>query len=54
MVSYPLHEQPLARVPKRSQSGAATMVRTIYQQLSPEEVHAEADRLVVQLQEHFP
>ena len=30
----------LTRVPKRSQPGVATMVRTIYQQLSPEEVHA--------------
>ena len=30
------------------------MVRTIYKQLSPEEVHAQADRVIVQLQEHFP
>ena len=30
------------------------MVRTIYQQLSPEEVHAQADRVVAQLREHFP
>ena len=44
----------LTRVPKRSQPGVAAMVRTIYQQLSPEEVHAQADRVVVQLQEHFP
>ena len=29
------------------------MVRTIYRQLSPEEVHAQADRVIVQLQEHF-
>ena len=34
----------LTRVPKRSQPGVAAMVRTIYQQLSPEEVHAQADR----------
>ena len=53
-MSYPLHEQPLTRVPKRSQPGVATMVRTIYQQLSPEEVNAQADRVVVQLQERFP
>ena len=44
----------LTRVPKRSQPGVATMVRTIYKQLSPEEVHAQADRVIVQLQEHFP
>ena len=44
----------LARVPKRSQPGVATMVRTIYKQLSPEEVHAQADRVIAQLQEHFP
>ena len=44
----------LTRVPKRSQPGVAAMVRTIYQQLSPEEVHAQADRVVVQLEEHFP
>ena len=44
----------LGRVPKRSQPGVATMVRTIYKQLSPEEVHAQADRVIAQLQEHFP
>ena len=44
----------LTRVPKRSQPGVAAMVRTIYQQLSPEEVHTQAARVVVQLQEHFP
>ena len=30
------------------------MVRTIYQQLSPAEVHAQLDRVVEQLQEPFP
>ncbi len=30
------------------------MMRTIYQQRSPEEVRAQADRVVVQLEEHFP
>ena len=30
------------------------MVRTIFQQLSPEEVHAQADRVIAQLREHFP
>ncbi len=44
----------LTRVPKRSQPGVATMVRTIYTQLSPEEVHAQADRVIAQLQEHSP
>ncbi len=44
----------LTRVPKRSQPGVAAMVRTIYQQLSPEEVHAQADRVVAQLRDHFP
>ena len=44
----------LTRVPKRSQPGVATMVRTIYKQLSPEEVQAQADRVIAQLQEHFP
>ncbi len=44
----------LTRVPKRSQPGVATMVRTIYKQISPEEVHAQADRVIVQRQEHFP
>ena len=44
----------LTRVPKRSQPGVAAMVRTIYKQLSPEEVHAHANRVVAQLQDHFP
>ena len=44
----------LTRVPRRSQPGVATMVRTIYKQLSLEEVHAQADRVIAQLQEHFP
>ena len=44
----------LTRVPKRSQPGVATMVRTIYKQLSPEEVHAQAERVAAQLREHFP
>ena len=30
------------------------MVRTSYQQLSPEEVHAQADRVVAQLRDHIP
>ena len=44
----------LTRVPKRAQPGVATMVRTIYQQLSPAEVHGQLDRVVEQLQEPFP
>lgn len=44
----------LSRVPKRAQSAVATMVRTIYQQPSPQEVHAQHQRVVEQLQERFP
>ena len=44
----------LTRVPKRAQPGVATMVRTIYQQLSPAEVHGQLDRVVEQLREAFP
>ena len=44
----------LTRMPKRAQPGVATTVRTIYKQLSPEEVHAQADRVTTQLREHFP
>ena len=44
----------LTRVPKRAQPGVATMVRTIYQQLSPAEVHGQLDRVVEQLREPFP
>ena len=43
----------LTRVPKRAQPGVATMVRTIYQQLSPAEVHGQLDRVVEQLRELF-
>ena len=43
----------LTRVPKRAQPGVATMVRTIYQQLSPAEVHSQLDRVVEQLREAF-
>jgi len=44
----------LSRVPKRAQPAVATMVRTIYQQPSPEEVHAQHRRVVEQLEERFP
>ena len=44
----------LTRVPKRAQPGVATMVRPIYQQLSPEEIHTQADRMIAQLREPFP
>ena len=44
----------LTRVPKRSQPGVAALVRTIYKQLSPEEVHDQADRVVAQLRDHLP
>jgi putative transposase len=44
----------LSKVPKRAQPWVATMVRTIYQQPSPEEVHAQHQRVVAQLDERFP
>lgn len=44
----------LTRVPKRAGLWVATMVRTIYQQPSPEEVHAQHGRVVAQLDDHFP
>ena len=44
----------LTRVPRRAQPLVATMVRTIYQQPSPDEVHAQLDRVTDQLQDRFP
>ena len=44
----------LTRVPRRVQPCVATMVRTIYQQPSPDEVHAQLDRVTDQLQDRFP
>jgi len=44
----------LSRVPKRAQPAVATMVRTIYQQLSAPEVHAQHERVVAQITERFP
>ena len=54
----------LTRVPKRAllslskgwrgYPGPSRMVRTIYQQLSPAEVHGQLDRVVEQLREPFP
>jgi putative transposase len=44
----------LARVPKSAHGLVATMVRTIYQQPSAEEVHAQHGRVVEQLAERFP
>ena len=48
----------LTRVPKRAPTrrghpGPSRMVRTIYQQLSPAEVHGQLDRVVEQLRELF-
>ena len=39
----------LTRVPRRVQPWMATMVRTIYQKPSPDEVHAQLDRVTDQL-----
>jgi putative transposase len=44
----------LSRVPKRAQPAVATMVRTIYQQLSPQDVRAQHERVAAQLTEGFP
>ena len=44
----------LARVPRRAQPWVATMVRTMYQQPSPDEVHAQLDRVTSQLHDRFP
>ena len=44
----------LTRVPKGAQPWVATMVRTIYQQPSAEEVHSQFDRVVDQLSDRFP
>ena len=44
----------LTRVPKRTQPWVATMVRSIYQQPSAEEVHSQHERVVAQLAERFP
>ena len=44
----------LTRVPRRAQPWVATMVRTIYQQPSPDEVHAQLDRVTDQTPEPVP
>ena len=44
----------LTRVPRRAQAWVTTMVRTAYQQPSPEEVHAQLDRVIDQLEDRFP
>ena len=44
----------LTRVPKRVQPWVATIVRSIYQQPSAEEVHIQHEKVVEQLQERFP
>jgi len=43
----------LTRVPKKAQPWVATMVRTIYQQPSAEEVHAQLERVSDQLSDRF-
>ena len=44
----------LTRVPKRTQPWVATMVRSIYQQPSAQEVHIQHEKVVEQLAERFP
>ena len=44
----------LTRVPRSAQPWVATMVRSIYQQLSADEVHSQHERMVAELQERFP
>ena len=44
----------LSRVPRRAQPCVATMVRTIYRQALPGEVHAQHSRMVGMLDERFP
>ena len=44
----------LTRVPKRTQMWVATMVRSIYQQPSAQEVHIQHEKVVEQLAERFP
>ena len=44
----------LTKVPRSAQPWVATMVRTIYQQPSAEEVHMQLGRVVDQLSERFP
>ena len=44
----------LTRVPRSAQPWVATMVRTIYQQPFPQEVHSQFEKVVEQLAERFP
>ena len=44
----------LTRVPRSAQPWVATMVRTIYQQPSPQEVHSQFEKVVEQLAVRFP
>ena len=44
----------LTRVPKRTQMWVATMVRSIYQQPSAQEVHIQHGKVVEQMAERFP
>ena len=44
----------LTRAPGQAQPWVVTMVRTVYQQLSPEEAHAPLDRVIDQLEDRFP
>ena len=51
---HPLHDEPSHPCSQERQPWVATMVRTIYQQPSAEEVHSQLDRVVEQLSDRFP
>ena len=53
-MAKPAHPRAQACPTWRGHPGPSRMVRTIYQQLSPAEVHGQLDRVVEQLREPFP
>ena len=53
-VPHPLHDQPARSGPQARPAMGSHHGRTIYQQPSPDEVHAQLDRVTDQLQNRFP
>ena len=51
---HPLHDQPAHLGPQARPAMGSHHGRTIYQQPSPDEVHAQLDRVTDQLQDRFP